>query len=80
MSVVTWWQHRTGGRVPAGYGTPLVLSPRRIYGIGYGVHLLHAPPGGGPCLRSEATWRNVAGVVVSTSRGSAWLFFRRWQA
>lgn len=80
MSATKWWQRRCGGGAPAGYGTPIILGEQPIRGLRYGLHWAYAPPGGGPCLLEEATWRNVAGVLVNTPRGRAWLYFRRWAA
>lgn len=80
MSFYAWWKRRGGGRLPAGYGTPLVLTTRPLIGVRYGVHLGHAPKGGGVMLKTEVSWRSVSGLVINTSRGAVFLYIRRWAA
>lgn len=62
-----------------GYGTPVVTTTRPLLGGRYGLHWLHARPGGGPCLRDQTSWRTISGIIVNTAWGSAFLHFRRWR-
>lgn len=63
-----------------GYGTPIVTADRPMLGVRYGIGLSHGRRGGGPVLRTEASWRTVNGLWINTPRGACWLLFRRWSA
>ena len=57
---------------------PVIVTHARRYFARYGLHWIHALPGGRLVPKDQVSWRTIAGVWIHTSRGQLWLHFRRW--
>lgn len=42
-----------------------------------GICWSYASPTGGPVLRDETHWRNIAGVIITVRRWRLWIHWRR---
>ena len=54
----------------------IVLFHRNLLN-GPGVHLVHANKDGSCVLKTEASWRNINGILIRTRRHQLFLHFRR---
>ena len=61
------------------YDKPVILTRHPLRGLEYGLHWTHANADGSSVLIGEESRRTIAGVVVNTPLGTAWLYFRRWK-
>jgi hypothetical protein len=55
----------------------VVPKGKRYIMIRLGVGPIYAERGGGPCLKTETTWRKLSGFWINTKWGCVWVMLRR---
>lgn len=51
---------------------------KRYSMIRLGTGLIYAEKGGGPCLKTEVSWKKISGFWINTTKGCVWIYFRRY--
>lgn len=57
---------------------PVKWSNRPILGRRYGVMWVHGKNGCDVILKADVSWKTISGIVINTSKGALWLYFRNW--
>lgn len=55
----------------------VIPKGRRYFMMRLGVGPIYAEKDGGPCLKTETSWRKLSGFWINTTKGCVWVMLRR---